>query len=88
MEEIIRKRKSERNGPDEGEMMQLLCEQAHATGDRQGRIVDDPCYNTMSKAKDMIGAVKNQPQVISEAIQSGQRSSYGLLHVDYDQGLY
>ncbi len=53
--------------PDEAEMMQLLSDQAHATGDRQGRIVDDPCYNTMCKAKDVIGAVKGKPQVISEA---------------------
>ncbi len=51
MAEVVRKRKSEQDGPDEAKMMQLLFEQAHATGDRQGRIVDDPCYNTMSKAK-------------------------------------
>jgi hypothetical protein len=61
------KRKLEQKPADEAQVIDLANELAHQTGDRQGRLVEDPCPNTIQMLVSSVGATKKKPQIVSNA---------------------
>jgi len=67
IDSVLKKRKAENDAMADSEFHQFCIDEAHATANRQNRIINDPCENTIAMVKHSLQATSVQPQILSNA---------------------
>lgn len=70
MDEIcgeMKRRRTEKNPPDEAAMVSIITAAVHATGGRRKVVAEDPSLSTIQRTKDSLKVTLRKPQVITKA---------------------